>query len=845
MRRTDLSTAAGAQWELRAGDGPLPGHLQQLRHHGVAATVPGEVHTDLLAAGLVPDPFDGDHESLLAWVGRTDWSWTARFEADLGDELHHELVAEGLDTVARLVLNGTEVARTANHHRTHRVDVTGVLRQGANELRVEVSAPVPAAEAARDLLGARPQVNHHPYNALRKTACSFGWDWGIDVATSGVWRPVRVESWSGARLASVRPLGLVEDGEPVLEVRADVVLDPGGPAGAGAALRVVVGDREVTVPVTSTAEVVRLPAPGAALWWPRGHGDPALHEARVELLVGGAPVDAWSGRVGFRTVELDQSPDDLAAPLPGGGRSRRFQLRVNGEDVHVRGANWIPDDALLTRVDDDDVRRALDDTCEAGLNLLRVWGGGLYESEAFYRACDERGVLVWQDFLLACAAYAEEEPLRSEVEAEAREAVSRLSAHASLALWCGGNENLWGFEDWGWKEELAGRSWGEGYYRELFPAVVAELDPRTPYVPGSPFSPDPGVHPNDPAQGPVHEWEVWNRQDQDRYRDLRPRFVSEFGFQGPPAWSTLTAVVHDEPLDPYGPQMLVHQKAEDGNGKLERGLGEHLPRWRDVEEWHWATQLNQARAVALGLEHWRSLHPLCSGAVVWQLNDSWPVVSWALVDSAGIRKPVWYAVQRASAEVLLTLQPRDGRPALCVHADSAHGWTGRVRLVRVGTGPGSPVLGEAVLDVVAAARSAVELPLPDAVAVSRDERSEVLVAAAEGAAGPRPALWRWAETARLRLVAPHEALTATARAGAAPGTVLVTVTARALLEDVCLFPDRLDAGARVDSGMVSLLAGQQHVFTVTTSRPWTAAELARACAAPVLRCSNDLLAPRG
>jgi len=833
LRLTDLGSAAGAQWELRAGSGPLPDHLAHLRSRGVPATVPGEVHTDLLAAGEVPDPFDGDNESLLAWVGRTDWTWTGRFTWSAGDEEHHELVAEGVDTVARVVLNGVEVGRVANHHRTHVLDVAGVLADGENELVVEVSAPLPAAEAASDALGDRPRPYPHPYNALRKPACSFGWDWGIDVSTSGLWRPVSVRSWSGVRLAQVRPLALVEGGQPVLEAHVELA----GAARAGDRLRATVAGRSTEVDVEAGAEraVARVEAPGAALWWPRGHGEAALHDCSVELLRDGGVADSWGGRVGFRTVEVDQSRDDLAQH-GAVEQSRRFQVRVNGEDVHVRGANWIPDDALLTRVDAASLARSLDDACDAGLNLLRVWGGGLYETEDFYRACDERGLLVWQDFLLACAAYSEEEPLASEFAAEAGEAVARLSSHASLAVWCGGNENLWGYEDWGWKEELAGRSWGAGYYRELFPRLVAELDPRTPYVPGSPFSPDEAVHPNDPAQGPVHEWEVWNRQDQDRYLDLRPRFVSEFGFQGPPAWSTLVSAVHDEPLDPYGHQMLVHQKAEDGNLKLERGLGAHLPLWRDVDEWHWATQLNQARAVALGLEHWRSLHPLCSGEVVWQLNDCWPVVSWAMVDSAGIRKPIWHAVRRAFADVLVTVQRRDGRPAVVVHNDSAAPWTGELRVTRRGTGTGSPVLAEQALSAQVPARGAVTLVLDDAVAVPGEAAREVLRVVARGSSPAGPSCWRFAETADLALLPTAEALDVeveTTEHGAR-----VVVRARALAEDVSLFPDRLDPAARVDTGCVTLVAGEEHVFTVTSPTALDAAALVQA---PVLRSANDLV----
>ena len=373
---------------------------------------------------------------------------------------------------------------------------------------------------------------------------------------------------------------------------------------------------------------------------------------------------------------MNVAPDNDGTP---------FVLSVNGKPIYVRGANWIPDDAFVTRLNADTYRTSIEDAVDAGMNLLRVWGGGIYESEDFYDVCDELGILVWQDFLFACAAYSEEEPLWSEVEAEAREAVTRLSRHASLAVWNGNNENIWGYVEWGWRVPLAGRPWGAGYYLDLLPKIVAELDPRTPYSPGSPYSFDQFIHPNDDRHATMHIWDVWNQVDYTTYRKYKPRFVSEFGFQGPPAWSTLTSVVHDAPLDPYGAQMLVHQKAFEGNLKLERGLGDHLPAWKDIDDWHWTTQLNQARAVAYGIEHFRSLFPLNTGAVVWQLNDNWPVVSWAAVDGHGIRKPLWYALKRVYADRLLTVQPRENALVVAAHNDTDARWSTEVTVTRRST----------------------------------------------------------------------------------------------------------------------------------------------------------------
>ncbi len=302
------------------------------------------------------------------------------------------------------------------------------------------------------------------------------------------------------------------------------------------------------------------------------------------------------------------------------------------------------------------------------MNLLRVWGGGIYEADEFYDVCDELGILVWQDFLFACAAYSEDDPLRSEIEAEAREAVTRLSSHPSLVRVERQQREHLGLRRLG----VAGAAGGPvAGVTGTTPSCCRGSSPtwirgrRTARAVPTPTSRTPT--PTTLAAGTMHIWDVWNSRDYRHYRDYDARFVSEFGYQGPPAWSTLTSVVHDEPLDPYGPQMLVHQKALDGNLKLERGLGDHLPVWTGaratmIDDWHWITSLNQARAVAFGIEHFRSLYPQNRGTIVWQLNDNWPVVSWSAVDYAGIRKPLWFALRRVYADRLLTFQPR-GRAA--------------------------------------------------------------------------------------------------------------------------------------------------------------------------------------
>ena len=537
-------------------------------------------------------------------------------------------------------------------HRSYRIPVAGLLRRGANELAITFASALNAAERANEQLGPRPHVNAHPFNAIRKMACNFGWDWGPELVTAGIWRPLHLQTWRTARLAAVRPLVYVDGTTGLLRLNVDVERAAGdrGPL----VLEVdVAGIRtEATVPATGSSVVVEISVDDVRLWWPHGYGEQPLYRVAVTLCDPGGQLDSWDARVGFRTIALHTTPDEHGTP---------FTLVVNGTPVFARGVNWIPDDCFPSRVSRQRYAERLGQALDANVNLVRVWGGGIYESEDFYDICDELGLLVWQDFLFACAAYAEEEPLRSEVEAEAREAVTRLSRHPSLVLWNGCNENIWGHADWGWQDSLGDRTWGWGYYTDLLPSIVAELDPTRPYSPGSPYSMTPDVHPERPrARDDAH----LGRLERARLHRL-PR---------------LRAAVRRRVRLP-GPADLGHahachpRPAADARSARHAGAPEGRGRQRQAGPWPGRTPARAAdlRRLALGhlaepgacggVRH-RALPVLVAGLhghVVWQLNDCWPVTSWAAVDGDGRRKPLWYALRRSYRDRLLTLQPRDGR----------------------------------------------------------------------------------------------------------------------------------------------------------------------------------------
>ena len=809
--RTELDAA----WTVtlsKPGEGAPP----NLADTPIPAQVPGVVHLDLLREGHIADPYVGLNEHDLHWIGLSTWVYEGRFDwrPSAGRRVH--LVFTGVDTVASIRLNGHLLGDVANMHRTHRYDVTDHLETGANLLAVEFASPVAMAESHADEFGPLPHTNHHPYNQIRKMACNFGWDWGPDVVTVGLWRPVILESWNTARLDTVRPHVTVwPDGRGVVDV--DIHLEREVRSGGPLTATVAVGDSSVEVPIPRDDVHVRtrIDAGIVERWWPHSLGEQPLYPLDVELRDDTGVLDTWSRRIGFRTIGIDETADSAGTS---------WQMVVNDTPLWSRGVNWIPEDAFPTRVGADDYRARLQQAVDANVDVVRVWGGGIYEADAFYEACDELGLLVWQDFLFTCAAYPERPAYAGEIEAEARDNVARLMAHPSLALWNGNNENLWGYEDWGWKPQLDGQPWGRGYYDHLLPRIVGELDPLRPYIPGSPHSPE-DHHPNDPSHGIMHIWDVWNTDDYRHYRSYRPRFVSEFGYQGPPTHATLREALPQSPIDIASEALANHQKATDGMTKLARGLQNHFRVPADLATWHFLGQINQARAVSLGIEWFRSL-PENAGAIVWQLNDCWPVISWAAVDGSGRRKPLWYALRRSFADRLVTIQPDGTDLSLVLHNLGGDEWTTDVHLRRVDVS--GEVLAEEALPLSAAGNEIASTRIPTDLAEPASSTDELLVADVDGLRS----VWAWEPDNRIRY---REGAVAAELTPTATG-LAIDLTATALVRDLCLFPDRIHPEASVDDMLLTLLPGERTRIEVTGVDP-SAADLL--VSPPVLRFVNQ------
>ncbi|HEX8685393.1 MAG TPA: glycoside hydrolase family 2 TIM barrel-domain containing protein, partial [Pyrinomonadaceae bacterium] len=457
------------------------------------ASVPGSVHTDLLADGAIEDPFYRDNERKLQWIGKTDWEYRTTFDVSpaLMRRRRHELVFEGLDTYATVFLNERRVLEADNMFRTWRVGVTGALRAGANTLRVVFRSPINEVLPRMKSLGYElPAANDQGEKTsphTRKAPYHYGWDWGPRFVTSGVWRPVRLEAWDDARLSD---LHVIQNrlGSDSAQLTAEVEVE--SVAASGAVLLVedpndprVSARQTVRLAPGSNRFALKLQIPDPQLWWPAGMGAQKLYTLRARLLPagGGKALGELSARFGLRTVELRQEPDRW-------GKS--FTFVVNGVPVFAKGANWIPADAFPARVTRARYRQLLESARDANMNMLRVWGGGYYEADDFYELCDELGLLVWQDFMFACSMDPGDEKFLAGVRAEATDNVRRLRNHPSVALWCGNNEVETAWHHWGWKQNLPAKLWDD--YKKIFhgvlPEVVAEHDPSRAYWPSSPSS---------------------------------------------------------------------------------------------------------------------------------------------------------------------------------------------------------------------------------------------------------------------------------------------------------------------------------------------------------------------
>ncbi len=603
------------------------------------ATVPGCIHTDLLNHKLIPEPFWGNNEDKVQWIEEKDWLYRCEFEASpecLAQE-HVELVAEGLDTVATVRLNGEVILESDNMFIGHRIDVTGKLKTGKNQLEILFSSPMKTIRSRQ-----QPDDMHEwcdrvgGASKIRKEQCSFGWDWGPRFVTCGIFKPIRLEAWSSNRIEHIH-LRQVHGAETVeVLVEADLVAK-----GAGELRGTLSLDGKVVAELADSKFVVKNPE----LWWPNGHGKQPLYTVALELVDNGKTLDTWSSRIGLRTIILDRHPDEF-------GES--FQFVVNGRPIFAKGANWIPAHSFVASVDRPLYENLLTSAVAANMNMLRVWGGGIYEMEDFYDLCDEKGLLLWHDFMFACALYPGDNAFLASVKAEAEFQLKRLVNRTCIALWCGNNELEQAVNEITKTPERK-KAYEDVFYGILSRAVEA-IDGVRPYWPCSPHNPE-GYekgHNNERA-GDCHFWDVWHaRKPVKRYEEMMFRFCSEFGMQSYSSPEVAATFCPPEEFNIFAPAMENHQKNGAGNQIILDYVYRRYRMAKDYDTIAYLSQLNQAYCMKVGIEHFRRSMPRTMGALYWQLNDCWPVFSWSSVEFGGKWKALQFAAKRFFAPVLVS-----------------------------------------------------------------------------------------------------------------------------------------------------------------------------------------------
>ena len=637
------------------------------------ATVPGVVHTDLLQNKIIEDPFFRLNERGLQWIDKEDWVYETCFTlaADMMRKENMELVFEGLDTYADVYLNDECILKANNMFRRWSIPVRQYIREENNILKVYFHSPVKIDVPKWDALPYQyPASNDQSENGglfnkkisifARKAGYHYGWDWGPRLVTSGIWRPVYIRAWSDLRINDVfieqKEVGA---GRAVIaghvELDADKDMDGVLVTITDEATGRVLGEWQADLKRGTNRVTVDFVLHKPKLWWSNGLGEPFLYRFRTDIIAGGELLDSKTERVGIRSLKVVHQPDK---------DGHTFYIELNGRPVFAKGANYIPSDNFLPRVTPENYKRTILDAAGVNMNMLRVWGGGIYENDVFYDLCDEYGIMIWQDFMFACSMYPAEGALLDNIHQEAVDNVKRLRNHACIALWCGNNECQDAWLGWGWKREIerqnkeyADKIWAQyrQQYHVTLPGVVREYAPGTFYWPSSPFAFEGEM--SGTTDGDRHYWSVWHgKAPISDYDSEKSRFFSEYGFQSFPEFESVKRYApYPEDWDIRSEVMMSHQRGGDhANGLIETYLLNEYKKPRDFRAFLYMNHVLQGDAIKTAIESHRRQMPYNMGTLFWQHNDCWPVASWASRDYYGRWKAQHYYVRKAYDDILIS-----------------------------------------------------------------------------------------------------------------------------------------------------------------------------------------------
>ena len=637
------------------------------------ATVPGVVHTDLLQNKIIEDPFFRLNERGLQWIDKEDWVYETCFTlaADMMRKENMELVFEGLDTYADVYLNDECILKANNMFRRWSIPVRQYIREENNILKVYFHSPVKIDVPKWDALPYQyPASNDQSENGglfnkkisifARKAGYHYGWDWGPRLVTSGIWRPVYIRAWSDLRINDVfieqKEVGA---GRAVIaghvELDADKDMDGVLVTITDEATGRVLGEWQADLKRGTNRVTVDFVLHKPKLWWSNGLGEPFLYRFRTDIIAGGELLDSKTERVGIRSLKVVHQPDK---------DGHTFYIELNGRPVFAKGANYIPLDNFLPRVTPENYKRTILDAAGVNMNMLRVWGGGIYENDVFYDLCDEHGIMIWQDFMFACSMYPAEGALLDNIHQEAVDNVKRLRNHACIALWCGNNECQDAWLGWGWKREIerqnkeyADKIWAQyrQQYHVTLPGVVREYAPGTFYWPSSPFAFEGEM--SGTTDGDRHYWSVWHgKAPISDYDSEKSRFFSEYGFQSFPEFESVKRYApYPEDWDIRSEVMMSHQRGGDhANGLIETYLLNEYKKPRDFRAFLYMNHVLQGDAIKTAIESHRRQMPYNMGTLFWQHNDCWPVASWASRDYYGRWKAQHYYVRKAYDDILIS-----------------------------------------------------------------------------------------------------------------------------------------------------------------------------------------------